>query len=263
MKSRVLWMAVAAGATAAVAQAEPTFFAFQNETVYRFTLNGTIDNFGVSARLMGSSLAPDGTIRGTSAILHGGAYPAFSVTDPMGTPSLAQISNVNAGPYAFVTYVGNTCYSVNSAGELLTMDPVTLAEQGAVGDMGLGSGNVGAGYDAANDTFYMINKETNSLYTVNYNNATPALVGGLGLDWFNAGAEFFDGTLYALIQDPSLGLLQLGSINTGTGEFTLLRTVTTYDPNGSPMQVSLAVVPAPAGLALLGLGGVAALRRRR
>lgn len=256
-------LVLAAGAFGSFAQAEPTFFVFQNEIAHRFTLGGSIDTFSLSDRLMGSALAPDGVIRGTSAIPGANGWEAYSVNDPSGTPSLSLISDTNSGPFSFVTYVGGDAYSTNSAGELLRMDPVTLAEQGAVGNMGLGSGNVGAGYDAASDTFYMINKDTNSLYTVDYTTATPTLVGGLGFDWYNGGAEFFGGKLYATVQDPARGLLQLGEVNTSTGEFTLLRTVTTYDPNGNPMQVSVAIIPAPAGLALLGLGGLAATRRRR
>lgn len=248
---------------ASVAAAQPTFFVFQNEIAHRFTLNGQIETFQLSDRLMGSALAPDGVIRGTSALEDANGWNAYAVDDPFGTPSLSVISDTNSGPYAFVTYVGDTAYSTNSAGELLIMDPLTLAEQSVVGNMGVGGLNVGAGYDPATDTFYMINKDTDSLYTVDYTNATATLVGNLGFDWFNAGAEFFDGTLYAAVQDLASGNLILGEVDTGTGAFTALRTVAQFDPNGNPMQVSLAIVPAPAGLALLGLGGLVAGRRRR
>ncbi|MFG0258756.1 MAG: hypothetical protein ACF8LK_00275, partial [Phycisphaerales bacterium JB041] len=79
----------------------------------------------------------------------------------------------------------------------------------------------------------------------------------------NAGAEFFDGKLYAAIQIVSSGELVLGEVNTSTGAFSAIRTVSTFDPNGTPMQVSLAIIPAPAGLGLLGAAGLVAIRRRR
>ncbi|MFG0242080.1 MAG: hypothetical protein ACF8R9_04755 [Phycisphaerales bacterium JB054] len=261
MKAGVVVAAIAAAA--GVAQAEPTFFVFQNEVAHRFTGNGPIDTFSLSDRLMGSALAPDGVIRGTSAIRKQNAgWEAYSVNDPMGTPSLLEISDTNSGPFSSVSYVGDTAYSFDSAGDLLTLDFSTLAQTGTVGNIGLGSGNVGSGYDASSDTMYIINKDTDSLYTLNYNTATPTLVGGLGFDWFNAGAEFFDGKLYAAIQIVSSGELVLGEVNTSTGAFSAIRTVATFDPNGTPMQVSLAIVPAPAGLGLLGAAGLVAMRRR-
>jgi hypothetical protein len=265
MSNRTALLAAMAGLASAAGfvQAQPTFFVFQNEIAHRFTLNGSIDTFAVSDRLMGSALAPDGVIRGTSALPDSGGWNAYALNDPFGTPSLSTISTTNTGPFAFVTYVGNTAYSTNSAGELLIMDPVTLAQQSVVGNMGIGGLNVGAGYDAATDTFYMINKDTNSLYTVDYTNATPTLVGNLGFDWFNAGAEFFNGKLYAAVQQISSGELLLGTVDTSTGAFDTIRTVALFDPNGNPMQVSLAIIPAPATLALAGLGGLLVARRRR
>ena len=262
MKAGVVVATIAAAA--GVAQAEPTFFVFQNEVAHRFTGNGPIDTFNLSDRLMGSALAPDGVIRGTSAIRKQNAgWEAYSLTDPTGTPSLFEISDSNSGPFSSVSYVGNTAYSFDSAGDLLTLDFSTLAQTGTVGNIGLGSGNVGSGYDASSDTMYIINKDTDSLYTLNYNTATPTLVGGLGFDWFNAGAEFFDGKLYAAIQVVNTGELVLGEVNTSTGAFSAIRTVATFDPNGTPMQVSLAIIPAPAGLGLLGAAGLVAMRRRR
>lgn len=258
-----LALAAIAGAAGAV-QAGPTFLVFQNEVAHRFTDNGPIDTFTLSDRLMGSALAPDGVIRGTSSIRKQNAgWEAYSLLDPTGTPSLNEISDTNSGPFSSVTYVGNTAYSFDSAGNLLTLDFSTLAETGVVGDIGLGSGNVGSGYDASTDTMYIINKDTDALYTLDYSNASPTLVGGLGLDWFNGGAEFFDGTLYAAVQDVSSGELVVGEINTSTGAFSAIRTVATFDPNGAPMQVSLVVIPAPAGVGLLGAAGLVAMRRRR
>jgi hypothetical protein len=266
MRNRIMAVAgtsLLVGSAGAVL-AQPTFFVFQNEVAHRFTLNGPIETFTLSDRLMGSALAPDGVIRGTSAIRKQGAgWEAYAVDDPFGTPSLIEVSDTNSGPFSSLTYVGNTAYSFNSPGELLVLDPVDLTEQGVVGDLGLGSGNVGSGYDAVNDVMYMINKDTDSLYTVDYNNATATLVGGLGFDFFNGGAEFFDGTFYATVQDLATGELLLGEVDTSTGAFSVLRSVATFDPNGDPMQVSLAIIPSPGVMGLLGLGGLLAARRRR
>ena len=258
-------IALATAGLAAAAAAEPTFFVFQAETLHRFTLGGSIDTFVQDDRVMGMDVDPNGVLRGTSAQRRNSqsGWEAYSINDPFGSPSLNLLQFDNDGPYAFVEYVGNTCYSTNSDGELLILDSTSLLKQSVVGNMGIGGNNVGAGYDRATDTFYMINKDTNSLYTVDYTNATADLVGDMGFDWFNAGADFWGGKLYATVQDLSRGELILGTINTSTAEFTPLRTVATFDPGGDPVQVSLAITPAPTALALLGIAALGASRRRR
>ena len=89
-------------------------------------------------------------------------------------------------------------------------------------------------------------------------------VGGLGLDIENAGAEFFNGMLYAAVQNKASGMLEVGTIDVGSGAFSSLYTIDSFpDPNLDRLVVSLAVIPAPSAMALLGLGGLVASRRRR
>ncbi len=52
---------------AAAAQAEPTFWATANNTLYRFTTNGAIDTFTLGDKMMSLAVDPSGAIVGHSA----------------------------------------------------------------------------------------------------------------------------------------------------------------------------------------------------
>jgi hypothetical protein len=183
-----------------------------------------------------------------------------------GSPSLSMLSDQVPGPRPTLSFAGGSAYSTREdAGqnsEFITVDSGTLVDSALVGPMGLGHGTNGSGYDAANDVLYVINGTRDALFTVDRVSGAASLVGVLGLDYLNGGAEFFDGTLYAILQDTSRDQFVFGTINTGTGEFGFLRTITSYDPNLTYFA-SIAVVPAPASLGLIGLGALVAARRRR
>jgi MYXO-CTERM domain-containing protein len=262
MKSCRLVLVAVAG-VAAGASAQPVFFATANDTLYRFSLGGPIDEFQLSDRIMSLAVNPDGDIVGYGPDINGNqARNSFRLDNPFGSPSLSLLSDQITSQRPTLTFVGDEGYTVGDIDVLRTVDSVLLEDTGVVGNLGLPTDSNGSGYDAVNDVFYLINGTNDALYTVNYSNAATTLVGSLGLDYHFGGAEFFEGTLYALIEDTSRQELVLGSIDTSSGAFTPLQSIASYDPNQNN-YIGLAVVPTPSSLALLSLGALAAGRRRR
>lgn len=256
------------GACAAASLAEPVFIATANNTMYRFTIGGNIETFTLGDKMMSLAVAPDGRILGHSAERNTGQlWESYELVGALGAnPSLSMLSDQVPGPRPTLSFAGGNAYSTREASdqttEFITVDPSTLVDSGLVGNTGLGRSTNGSGYDPGSDTLYVINGTTDSLYTINRNDGSATLVGVLGMDYFNGGAEFFGGTLYAFVQDTSRQQLVLGSIDTSNGTFTGLRVIDSYDPNDSTF-IGLTVVPAPASLGLLALGGLVAARRRR
>ena len=124
------------------------------------------------------------------------------------------------------------------------------------------SGVGGSAYDALTDSFYIIARNDNLYRIDGYDTSDPTavLVGDTGADVYNQGMEFVDGVLYAAIQNQAADTLSIGTIDTGTGLFTSLTDIG-IDASG---PTSLAVlVPTPGTVAIAGLAGLAATRRRR
>lgn len=255
------------GGVAATAVAQPTFIAFGNNTMYRFGLNGNIETFTLADKMMSLAVAPDGRILGHSAERNTGqmweSYELLGAES--NAPSLSMLSDQVEGPRATLSFADGLAYSARegqTGAELITVDSNTLIDDTVIGDLNIQDGVNGTGYDATNDVLYGINRVNDALVTINRNTGNATIVGGLGVDFFNGGAEFYNGTLYAFIQDLDSERLVIGSIDTDTGAFTALRTIDTYDANDTTFM-SLVVVPAPASLGLLAMGGLVAIRRRR
>jgi len=253
---------------AAAAQAEPTFWATTNNTLYRFTTTGSVDTFTLSDKMMSLAIDSTGAIVGHSAEKNSGQlWESYQLMDPTGTPSLSLLSDQVAGPRPTLSFDNTgTGFSTREDGsnitQLITVNS-DLTDNALIGSTGLGRGTNGSGYDPTNDTLYAINNTTDSLYSVNRTDGSVTNIGSLGLDYFNGGAEFVDGTLYAFIQDVSREMFVFGAIDTNTGAFTTIRDIASYDPTITYFSGLTGVVPAPGSLALLGLGGLVASRRRR
>lgn len=255
------------GGMAAAAGAQ-TFIAFANTTMYRFELNANVETFTMGARMMSLANAPDGSIVGHSPDrLNGNNRESYQLVNPFSAnPMLSLISDAVPGQRPTLSFTDDAAYSTredaNDQTELITVDPNTLIDSGLVGNTGLGRGTNGSGYDPASDTLYVINRERDALFIADQTDGSVDLVGSLNVDYFNGGAEFFDGTLYAWLQLDGTDELVVGTIDTGTGAFTQLQSLGFAEPDVTT-YMSLVVVPAPASAALLGLGGLVALRRRR
>ncbi len=255
------------GGVAAASVAGPTFIAFGNNTMYRFGATGAIETFTMGDKMMSLTTRPDGAIVGHSAERNfGQMWESYEILGAnTNSPMLSMLSDQVPGPRPTLSFADGSAYSAREGGsgaELITVDDGTLIDNGLIGNLNIQDGVNGSGYDAINDVLYGINRDQDVLVTINRDtgNATP--VGSLGIDFFNGGAEFYNGTLYAFVQDLGSQMLVFGSVDTGTGLFTAIRDIDTYDANGTTFM-SLALVPAPASLGLLAMGGLVATRRRR
>ncbi len=279
--SRLTVCGVCLLAMSAVASAGPIFLGTQGTTLYRSD-GVNVETFTLSADLTSMAVGPDGTIWG-SALTDAdsdGFRELYKLSSPLGAaPSLVFHSDFLQNNTPTLTWVGSTLYGVQktpgdppTTAVLVTIDTVGQT-QSLVGASGLiGTDANGSGYDPTSDTFYGIRGgglvPPAELYELDYD-ATPGpdptgtLIGGLGMSFANGGAEFYDGTLYALLQEalPSGPQnLLLGTVDTDTGAFTTTQVVAARI-TGTP--VALVVVPEPAILTLFGLLSFAALRRRR
>ena len=266
---------------AGAAYAAPTFLGTQGTTLYRITDGGT-ETFTLGADLTSLAVDANGVIWGSARTdaNSNGLYELYTLDDPAGpAPSLTLVGDFLLDNTPALTWVGDTLYGVQktpgahpSTAVLVTIDTDTQTQQ-LVGDTGLmGTDANGTGYDPATDTFYKIRGgglvPPAELYEVDYSlsggtDPSDSLIGELGLSYVNGGAEFFNGTLYALIQErleSGVGeRFLLGTVDTDTGSFSEMLTV----DDRIPGAVALAVIPEPATLSLLGGLALLALGRRR
>ena len=275
MKRNLLACAVCLVASSGDAWGGAIFLGTQGNTLYR-TDGVTVETFTLSADLTSMAVAPDGTIWGSALTdADGDDYgELYTLANPLGaSPSLVWQSDFLEDNTPSLTFVGDTLYGIQktpgadpSTAVLVTIDMNTQS-QALVGTGLMGKGGNGTGYDPATDTFYKIHGAglgtPGELGSVDYaltGGADPAetFIGLMGLEYLNGGAEFYDGTLYALVQEAGEMELLLGSVDTSTGTFTEM----TFIADREAAPVALAIIPEPSTLSLLGLLGLAVLRRR-
>ncbi len=121
-----------------------------------------------------------------------------------------------------------------------------------IGEIGL-SQLIGLAYNPVNGLLYGYDSDTEALYTIDAGTGAPTLVGSSGLSIAAIGGMDFapDGTL--LLAEGS----DLFLVDPNTGAFTAAGNT---GLNASALSFR---VPTPGTAALLGLGGLAAARRRR
>jgi len=198
----------------------------------------------------------------------------YTLANPLGaSPSLVFQGDFLEENTPSLSFIGDTMYGFQKTPgaplaetKLVEIDPVgqTQAIVGATGTTGAGAN--GSAYDPDTGELFCISTggaEAGKLYDVDHMLAggadpTATLVGSLGLMFSNGGAEMYDGTFYALLQDYPHSLV-LGTVDSGSGLFTQTLVVDAYEAG----PVALAVIPEPGTLGLLALTGLAVLRRRR
>lgn len=125
----------------------------------------------------------------------------------------------------------------------------------------VGSAYTNSFMNATSTQLYGIDSALDVLVTQANSAGTLMTVGSLGVD-VNDSLSFdisgATGIAYATVQSNDLSRSTFWMIDLSTGEATMLGEI-----GGGAMVSSMAVTPAPGAFALLGLGGLAASRRRR
>lgn len=263
-------IALALAATAGTAVAQPTFLATQGSTLLRYTDgSGTVDSFTLSNPIIGLTTNPSGQIIGSSP----GSDPTpgfYSLDNPLGTPSATFLgASGDARGYTSLTYAQGELYGFFDGGQqLFNIDDNTFAGS-SLGFIGVNNVTFGgSAYDESSDTFFAMGYDLATFEVFVYEvedfstNPSGTLIGSSGILGDGMSLEFFDGVLYAAIQNRTSGAFELGTIDTSTGAFSFEQELaSSFSPSGDP--TSLVVIPAPGTFAMLGLGGLVAARRRR
>lgn len=265
MRAWTIALAVA-GTTVSLASAADTFLVVRSDTLYRYDGN-TVTTFTMSDTFHSLSVTEHGII-GVSNLQEnvGNPPPDFEIWRLDGAlsaaPSLTRIGTFTDQRFPTLTQVGNTLYGIGE-GSVYTVAPdfsLTF-----VSNVNPGEAIGGSGYDAATDTFYVTGQTSDALFTMDLGSGTISQVGtGVGFNFRNQGGEWWNGQYWAAFEDLDNDRLVLGTIDTTTGLFSL--EVVLQNGLGdlaANQTVGLAIIPSPASLALLGLGGLAAARRRR
>lgn len=265
--SLVLASAAVLAGTAVSANAQTVAIATFGERLFRAQLDGTVEEFQLSDRIISATATSSGSITMFSQSVGPNGREAYTLNDALGTPSLNLIrDDIQSQVASGVTEIDGQLFGSNG-NDFFSYDATTFASTlvgshniaGDPADNGVG----GLGFDASTGTLYGIARNDN-LYTIDFGTGNATLVGTSNIDMFNTGAEFFAGRLFAAVFDETTSLLSFGTIDTSTAAFTAFASVDlTGQVDAIPQPVSLVVVPAPAGAAVLGLAGLAVARRRR
>jgi len=259
---------VALAGAAAGANAQLTFVGTNGDTLYRST-GGFVESFDLSRNVVGMDVRPNGEVWASTPDTDGPAE-FYMVDNAFSGDASLSLIGASDNVYTSLTFTSNSDLFgfFNGSQQLFDIDPNTLMGElidiVGVNDVTFG----GSAYDPDGDVFYALGRDVNTdevfLYSVDDFATAPDanLIGSTGVFGDGMGLDWFDGQLYAGIQNIDNMHFEAGSLNVGTGEFTLIETLAEdFAPDGN--VTSIVVVPAPAGAALLGLAGVAALRRRR
>ena len=259
-------LAVCAGS----AIAQPTFLASQGTTLLRYTQgDASVSSFSLSAPVISMTTNPSGQII-TSSSNQDAPAQFFTLDNPTGVPSLSYLGDsVGDNMFTSLTYVGNDLYGFfDGSQQLWSIDDATYqgTQLGFIGVNNVTFG--GSAYDEATDTFFALGYNLftfeASVYQIQNYSTSPSgvLIGNTGILADGMSLEFYDGVLYAAMQNRTTGAFELGSIDTTTGAFSLIQTLAdSFSPSGDP--TSLVVIPAPGAGLFVVAGGLLAARRRR
>lgn len=252
------------GANAAVVQ----FLATSGDVLMRADSSGaTFASSILSDRIVGMTVAPSngliagvgkGDILAISAVSDPltGRFTLYRLDDPFGAATLVPVGSTdrNLTSLAFAT---GRLFGVRPNGDVREIDLVTGNTTLASSIGGPGAGFGGLQFDTGLGHFVSSTAGDDSLY--NMTSPGPgAHVGALGVNFNNSGIEFLNGTLYGAFDVENSDEYVFGSIDLGTGAFTQLAKI---DVAGS--NTGFVAIPAPGAAVLLGLGSLAAVRRRR
>ncbi len=269
-------VALVAGAGIASASGS-TYLVSDDSSLYRGTIGGgpaeKFDFLG-GEHLIGMTIVPDGAVvtgANPGDVIavddqdNGRGYNIYRVDNAFsGTPTLAVIgvSDRVSNSLAFRQGAsgGWELYGANGLGQTFKVHSLDLATFAGLADLDSGFGVLGVGglqFASTGEAYFTVNGD-NSVNAYDIGTNTASAIGPSGAEFTNNGLEFLDGTLYGAVGLDS-GRIAVGSWNTGSGAFSQLDVVA---PSGGGVM-GFVFVPGPGTLALLGLGGLVAIRRRR
>ncbi|MHC4415804.1 MAG: NHL repeat-containing protein [Planctomycetota bacterium] len=223
------------------------------------TLQATeVGDLGFDFGFGGLGFAPDGTLYAWSTTDAGGQLYELNQTTGEGT--LVGGSDLD----------GAQTFDISPQG-----DAIAWSLDGSLNNVNLNDGSTafrvntsplsnGVASAFGTDAYYWADRDTDALYTVDIDNGDVTFVGDFSHNSLatNVGFNFADGMLYQT--QNQFPLITMFQIDPSDGSSTMLGNVT-----GLPNQVNLEVtagtfqIPAPGALALVGIGGLFAARRRR
>ncbi len=246
------------------ALANHTFFAMRGDQMFRYQA-GSVSQFTMNGTVHSLSSTSQGVIGVSNAQNNPGDPPfnfdAYRLDNGFsGTPTLTTIGESEVHRFPTLTEVNGTMYGIHDE-QIFTVD--NSFNNTFVANIDPGEATGGSAYDAASDTFYITGPVNNALYTLDLSDGSTSMIGtGVGFDFRNQGGEWWDGEYWAALEDLTNDRFVLGTIDTTTGLFNL-EVVLLDTLAGDGGTVGLAIVPAPSTVALIGLGGLVATRRRR
>lgn len=250
------------GGSSAAALAQPTVFVSEDDVLHRFLLGDAPTSFTLDDRVRGLTARQDGSLFAVSPVNPDNGEPEFyEILNPYSNqPTLTPTSVQTDFGWSAVTEIGDVLYGVGSDGDLFLIDPANSYTPTLIGYTGLTDVG-GLAYDPLGDRLIALDNDTDAIYPVDRNTgAAGSGIGSLGVDSLASGLEWFDGGLYAAIQNGTADEFQVGLIDLNTGAYS---SVQTLEQGAVVAATSIAVVPTPGAGALLAVAGIGALRRRR
>lgn len=250
---------------ASPAFAADTFFIMRDDQLFRYDGN-SVSQFAMNGSTHSLSVTDQGIIGVANEPNNPGnpppVYDVWRLDNGLSAaPVLTNIGTSFDHRLPTVTQVGSTLYGVGEF-EVSTFD--NAFNRTFVANVNPAVGIGGSGYDAASDNFYVTANSTDSFYSLNLATGNLDLIGAVGFEFRNQGGEWWNGEYWAALEDVTNDRLVLGTIDTTTGLFSLeVVLMNGLGDLSGDQTVGLAIIPAPSSLVLLGLGGLAATRRRR
>lgn len=269
---------IAVAALAGVAGAQVKYLVSDDGTLYQGTVGGGVNTFSIgNAHLIGMTIVPAGVSVAGGGATGGdvigiddqdnanGRHDVYRVDNAFsGTPTLVRIGESDRVSNS-LTFANGHLFGANGLGGTFRIHELDLTSFAGVADFTPGFAVTGVGgvsYSATDDLFYFVNNGADSLNTYDLNSNSAAFVGGSGTTFTNHGLEHIGTTLWGAIGDDA-GTLEVGTWAKGSGTFTSMQTVAPYSGGGSHGVIGFVAIPAPGAMAVLGLGGLIAGRRRR
>ncbi|KAA0212891.1 MAG: hypothetical protein DYG94_13710 [Leptolyngbya sp. PLA3] len=252
--------------SAGLCAASPTLLISQGTTMYRYH-NGSVQSYTVSDVINGMTNVPMGVTVGNmnggasnGDILALGGTAVYRVDNALGNPVLTQIG-VRGGPNASPVFVGNRLFGIAGVlphgSTLVEWDSnFNQINAWATGVFG-GPGGIVA-VPGTTDEFYYSEFITDAIWHYKIGNATSTFVCSTPNNDY-VGLEMVGNTIYATYALPGTGQFVLGT-QALNGTFTQLAVLDSYHTGITGLA---RIIPAPAPVAGLALGGMLSLRRRR